>query len=131
MKILDSDHCVAILRGKLDLRLWAGADEELAVTSVSIAELMHGAHRSQRPADNLARLDVLLAALVILPFDEAAARRFGGLKVSLEKSGSPLHDLDLQIASIAIVNNAPLVTHNQRHFLRVEDLKLEDWLIQS
>jgi tRNA(fMet)-specific endonuclease VapC len=131
MKILDSDHCIAILRGKLDLRDKIGADEELAVTAISIAELAHGAHRSQRAADNLARLDVLLAALVILPFDEFAARRFGAIKAGLERTGSLLHDLDVQIASIAIEQNAPLLTHNQKHFARIENLFIEDWLDQS
>jgi tRNA(fMet)-specific endonuclease VapC len=131
MKILDSDHCIAILRGKLDLRNRIGADEELAVTAISIAELAHGAHRSQRAADNLARVDVLLAALVILPFDEFAARRFGSIKAGLERTGSLLHDLDLQIASIAIEQNAPLLTHNQKHFTRIENLIIEDWLDQS
>ena len=131
MKILDSDHCIAILRGKLDLSKRVRVDEELAVTTVSVAELMHSAHRSQRPADNLARLDVLLAAMVILPFDESAARRFGSLKADLEKAGAPLHDLDLQIASIALEYTAPLLTHNQRHFGRIENITLEDWLDQS
>jgi tRNA(fMet)-specific endonuclease VapC len=131
MKILDSDHCIAILRGKLDLRNRMGADEELAVTAISIAELAHGAHRSQRTADNLARLDVLLAALIILSFDDFAARRFGAIKAGLERIGSPLHDLDLQIASIAIEQNAPLLTHNQKHFTRIENLIIEDWLEQS
>jgi len=131
MKILDSDHCIAILRGKLDLRTKAKVDEELAVTTVSIAELTHGAHRSQRAADNLARLDVLLAALVILPFDEFAARRFGAIKAGLERTGSPIHDLDLQIASIAIEQDVPLLTHNQKHFARIENLTLDDWLDQS
>lgn len=131
MKILDSDHCIAILRGKLDLRTKVNVDEELAVTTVSVAELMYGAYRSQRIADNLARVDVLLAALVILPFDEFAARRFGVLKAGLEISGAPLHDLDLQIASIALEQNAPLLTHNQRHFERIENLILDDWLPKS
>ncbi|MBI5824048.1 MAG: type II toxin-antitoxin system VapC family toxin [Chloroflexi bacterium] len=131
MKILDSDHCIAILRGKLDLRTKVNVDEELAVTTVSVAELMHGAYRSQRIADNLARIDVLLAALVILPFDEFAARRFGAIKAELERTGSPLHDLDLQIASIAIEHNIPLLTHNQKHFSRIENLTLSDWLDQS
>jgi tRNA(fMet)-specific endonuclease VapC len=128
MKILDSDHCIAILRGKLDLRGKVNADEELAVTTISVGELMHGAHRSQRPADNLARLDVLLASLTILPFDESSARRFGLLKASLQNEGQPLHDLDLQIASIVLEYDLPLVTHNQKHFARIEKLNLEDWL---
>ncbi|MBN1668973.1 MAG: type II toxin-antitoxin system VapC family toxin [Anaerolineales bacterium] len=131
MKILDSDHCVALLRGRLDLEGFTTPDEALAVTAVSVGELAHGAHKSQRAADNLARLDVLLAALLILPYDGRAARQFGLLKAALEQRGERLSDLDLQIASIALVEQATLVTHNQAHFQRLAilaNLRLEDWL---
>lgn len=129
MKILDSDHCIAILRGKLDLSGKIESNDDLAVTSISVGELAHGAHRSSRPEENLTRLDVLLAMLTVLSFDENCARRFGLLKATLEHAGTPLHDLDLQIASIAVEHNAILVTHNQRHFVRIEGLNLEDWLV--
>jgi tRNA(fMet)-specific endonuclease VapC len=46
----------------------------------------------------------------------------------LEIAGNVIEDLDLQIASIALRHNASLVTHNQRHFQRVPNLTLEDWL---
>jgi predicted nucleic acid-binding protein len=101
MKILDSDHCVAILRAWLDLTGRVAPDEELATTAVSVGELVHGATRSQHAMDNIARLDVLLAALTI------------------------------QIASIALEHDAVLVTHNQKHFSRLTSmagLVLEDWL---
>jgi tRNA(fMet)-specific endonuclease VapC len=137
MKILDSDHCVAILRARLDLTGRVAPDEELATTAVSVGELVHGATRSQRAMDNLARLDVLLAALTILPYDEWSARRFGQLKVQLEQAGvaseagAIISDLDLQIVSIARDHDAVLVTHNQKHFSRLTSmagLVLEDWL---
>ena len=128
MKILDSDHCIEIMRGKLDLNSKTTPDQELAITSISIGELTHGAHRSSRSEENLSRLDVLLATLTVLSFDEFSARRFGSLKAGLERAGNSLHDLDLQIASIAIERDAILVTHNQRHFGRLDGLILEDWL---
>ena len=132
MKILDSDHFVAILRGRLDLTGRVDPNEELAITAISVGELVHGAAKSQRAAENLARLDVLLAALTILPFDVWSARRFGQLKAELEQAGERISDLDLQIASIALEQNTALVTHNQRHFSRlveVAGLVLEDWLV--
>ena len=132
MKILDSDHCVAVLRAQLDLTGRVVADEELAITTISVGELVHGATKSQWAADNLARLDVLLAALTILPYDEWSARRFGQLKAQLEQSGEGISDLALQIASIALDQNAALVTHNQKHFSRLTNLAglvLEDWLV--
>ena len=131
MKILDSDHCVAILRAGLDLTGRVAPDEELATTAVSVGELVHGATKSQRAMDNIARLDVLLAALTILPYDEWSARRFGQLKAQLEQAGEIISDLGLQIASIALDHDAVLVTHNQKHFSRLTSmagLVLEDWL---
>jgi len=128
VKILDSDHCVAILRGQLNLADHVSPAEELAVTAISVGELSHGAHKSTRASDNLARLDVLLAAVTLLPFDERTARRFGALKAQLERAGKPVNDLDLQIASIALENNAPLITHNRQHFERIPGLVIEDWL---
>ena len=131
MKVLDSDHCVAILRAKLDLVGHASTDEELAITAISVGELVHGAAKSQRTNENLARLDVLFAALTVLPYDEWSARRFGQLKARLEQAGEAVSDLDLQIASVALEHGAILVTHNQKHFARLANiagLAIEDWL---
>ena len=131
MKILDTDHCIALLRGELDLRQVVPPDEELAVTSISVGELLYGAHKSERAADNLASVDTLLSVISILDFDETAARRYGHLRAFLEKAGQRLSDLDLQIACIALAWEANLVTHNQAHFKRLvtlAELKLEDWI---
>ena len=127
MKILDSDHCVAILRGQLDPRAKVLATGELAITTISIGELMHGAFKSAQPNENQARLGVLLSKVTILPYGMAAARVFGRIKAELERTGRALDDLDLQIASTALVHDAPLITHNRRHFERVPNLVIEDW----
>ena len=129
MIILDSDHCIELLRGRLDVRGRVAADELLAVTSITVGELVHGARRSAQPERNLARVEVLLAAVEVLPFGEAAARRFGLLKADLERSGSRLADLDLQIAAICLDADATLATHNVRHFGRIGGLAIVDWLV--
>lgn len=129
MKILDSDHCVAILRGRLNVHHHVRSQELLGVTSITVGELSHGAQRSQHPQQNLARVEVLLAAVMILSFDEFAARRFGALKAQLESNGARLADLDLQIAAICLQTNSTLVTHNLRHFGRITSLRCEDWLV--
>jgi tRNA(fMet)-specific endonuclease VapC len=128
MKLLDSDHCIALLRGRLMLQKWILPSEELAITAISVGELCHGAYKSVRSVQNLARIDLLLATVTILPFEQGAAQRFGYLKATLEQAGQRLADLDLQIASIALEYNTPLVTHNKRHFERIPGLVLEDWL---
>lgn len=129
MKILDSDHWIAVLRGKLDLRKWVAANEELAITAISVGELVYGAERSQRPAENVLKPDTLLASITIVAYEDAAAHRFGSLKAELERHGERLEDADLQIAATALSHAVPLVTHNGRHFSRVPGLILEDCLI--
>jgi tRNA(fMet)-specific endonuclease VapC len=129
MKILDSDHWVALLRGRLDLRGRVAPDDELAITAISVGELVYGAQRSQRRAESLMELGALLASITVVAYDDAAARRFGTLKHELDQRGERLADADLQIAAIALSRDVPLVTHNGKHFARVPRLISEDWLV--
>jgi len=131
LRILDTDHCVAALRGQLDLTKHALPLEELGITATSVGELIHGAFRSNRPTENLAQLDIFLAPMNVIQFDEASAYRFGKLKAELDRMGKMIPDLDLQIAGIALDQEAVLVTHDRNHFDRVVEaagLVVEDWL---
>jgi tRNA(fMet)-specific endonuclease VapC len=126
--ILDTDHCVAILRGRLKWQDQVAPNASLLITAVTVSELVFGAHRSERLAENRALVDELLEIVTVLPFDTAAARRHAELKDMLRRAGMPLAELDLQIASIALSRNLPLVTHNTAHFNRIPGLVLVDWL---
>lgn len=128
MKILDTDHCVAILRKRLDPSVLLRQSDAVAVSAISIGELVHGAHRSARVNENLERIDDLAAIVEILPFDDACARIFGSVKHELQQRSEVLEDLDIQIASVALRHTAILVTHNQQHYRRIRGLSLEDWI---
>jgi tRNA(fMet)-specific endonuclease VapC len=95
MKILETDHCVAFLRGRLDLSSRVSPFDELAISTNSVGELAHGVYKSRRAAENLALLDMMLANLSVLAFDEFAAREFGALKARLESLGERLDDFTL------------------------------------
>ena len=127
--ILDSDHCIAILRKRLDVSTRINLQTPLFVTTITVSELTFGAHKSARVAQNLAQVDVLLEGVTILPFDTDAARCHDELKDHLRRAGTPLTDLDLQIASIALIHALPLATHNTNHFNRIPGLHLVDWLV--
>lgn len=128
MNILDTDHCVAILRGRLDLRIHVGPDDAIAVSSITAAELFHGAHRSANTSRNLAAVQLLLSNFDILDFDETSARIFGLVKAQLQEAHILIEDLDLQIASITLRHAGTLVTHNRRHYERVQGLQIADWM---
>jgi hypothetical protein len=64
----------------------------------------------------------------VLAFDTTAARTFGVLKATLERRGTPLAEPDLRIASIALSRGLILVTRNVRHFQRIRELTVENWI---
>ncbi len=97
-------------------------------TAITMGELLYGAARRDSKRLNEQVRDLLRGALAILPFDEAAAAVYGPLRASLESNGQPLAEPDLRIASIALSRDLTLVTGNTRHFDRVPDLRVENWL---
>jgi tRNA(fMet)-specific endonuclease VapC len=128
----DTDVLSAVLRREPSLslvrRLALVPPEEQFTTSITLGELLYGA--SKRGSTALGeRVRELVSSLVrILPFDENAAEVYGALRARLELAGTPLGEPDLRIASIALANELTLVSGNVRHFSRVPDLRLENWL---
>ena len=106
--------------------LLAVAPATIRLCSVVKAELYYGAMRSRRITENLVLLDALFANFRSLSFDDEAARRYGEIRSTLSRNGTPIGPNDLMIASIASVHKAVLITHNTREFARVSGLKIED-----
>lgn len=98
-------------------------------SAINLGELIYGAERRRLP-DLYRRIAEVVSRLVILPFDEPAARVFGPLKAELHRHGTPLDEADLRIAAIALANDLTLVTGNVRHFTRVPNLAIENWLVE-
>jgi len=99
---------------------------EIGVCSVVAAELAYGVTKSQS-ARNRAALEMFLAPLEILPFDEKAIWVYGQLRTDLERQGLSIGALDTLIAAHALSLEATLVTNNMREFERVAGLRLENW----
>lgn len=105
--------------------------EQQFTTSITVAELVAGAYRSGRPALFLPKIRGMTERLRAVPFDAAAAWRYGEVHATLLRRGTPLDHPDLQIAAIALSRGLVLVTHNVRHFARVSGLLIEDWAVPA
>ena len=134
MFIFDTDIYTNVMRKipseKLLNRLKKVSRRDQFTTTITIAEVYYGLMK----ASNRTRLlklfeDVLLPRATILPFDFSAAKKYGEIGSFLEKQGTPLAHADLQIASIALSMNMILITGNLKHFQRVPQLAVENWLI--
>ncbi len=133
MFIFDTDVISNVLKKNTSpslLRRVAGlAPEEQFTTSITIGELVSGAFRSQRPQYFLDKLkEFVIPNIQILSFDEASAYIYGKLRAELEAQGQTIAEPDLRIASIALNHDLILVTGNTKHFSRIPDLKIEDWI---
>lgn len=97
-------------------------------TAITLGELLYGAERRGSARLRAKVRDLIGSALTVLPFDAAAAEVYGELRARLEAEGRRLDEPDLRIASIALAHDLTLVTANLRHFDRVPDLVVENWL---
>jgi tRNA(fMet)-specific endonuclease VapC len=134
MYLLDTDILSNLLRRSpsitLITQLATVPPEKQFTSSITLGELVYGAYRlKERTGILLQRLDdSLLPNLPVLPFDAAAARRYGEIRAELERRGTPIGDADIRIASIALDRDLTVVTANVRHFEKVPGLAVENWL---
>ena len=132
MYLLDTDILSNLMKRKPSVRLRARVASVPAAaqfsSSITLGELMFGAKK--KGSSRLVREveDRVASYLPMLPFDAAAAGRYGDIRAALERRGTPIGDADLRIASIALARGLIVVTGNTKHFARVPDLVLENWL---
>ncbi len=101
---------------------------QLSISSITLAELMHGVEKSTMPDHNLRQVEDFVSRLVVLEYGNKAAAHYGDIRATLERKGMPIAVNDLHIAGHARSEGLTLVTNNQKEFERVEGLRLENWI---
>ncbi|MFO1048599.1 MAG: type II toxin-antitoxin system VapC family toxin [Geminicoccaceae bacterium] len=128
--MLDTDICIHVIRDRppnpLRQRFNEAADQ-LCISAITLAELLHGTEKSARPAHNLRVVEEFAARLEVLPFAQAAAAQYGQLRAELERAGQPIGAYDMLIGAHARSLGLILVTRNRREFDRISGLRVESW----
>jgi tRNA(fMet)-specific endonuclease VapC len=128
--MLDTNVLSALIRnprGAIVQRLSTIEPAAVCTSIVVACELRFGARR--RSSESLTnRVEQLLAAVTVIPFDEPADQHYADIRAALESSGTPIGNHDLFIAAHARSRGMTLVTHDLREFARVPGLQVEDWL---
>ena len=130
MYMLDTDICIYIIKSKPESvlsRLKRLQPGQLSMSSITFAELMNGAKKSQHIRENVEKLNALGEIINILPFDKRAAVFYGDVRAALEKRGEIIGSNDLLIAAHALSLDIILVTNNEKEFQRVDGLRIENW----
>jgi len=131
MYMLDTNFCIYVLKNhSARLHHQFKVHRDLCVSAVTYAELCFGVENGTA-ALKVARWQQLaqfMRLLLLLPLDEAAAKRYGSIRSHLKKAGKPIGNNDLFIAAHALSLGAVLVTNDQREFGRVPGLVIENWV---
>ena len=130
MFLIDTNACIRFLNRTSPLlvrQMQESHPSQIYLSSIVKAELVFGAYRSTRTADNLRLLNRFFEPLVSIPFDERCLDYYGRIRSDLERSGTPIGPNDLLIAATALAHSLTLVTHDQKEFSRVPGLELVDW----
>lgn len=128
--MLDTNLCIRVLRDRppeIRSRFNAEADG-LCISTIVLTELLHGAAKSARPAENRMAVERFAARLEVLAFDDAAAAHAGDIRAELERRGRAIGGYDVLIAGHARSRGLIVVTGNLGEFERVDGLRCEDWL---
>ncbi|MFP4026126.1 MAG: type II toxin-antitoxin system VapC family toxin [Thiohalospira sp.] len=126
--LLDTNICIYFLKGKYGLveKIDNIGFNNIFISEITIAELKYGAEKSSFPEKNRIIINGLMEKFKQLPI-YSALDVYAIEKARLEKEGRVIDDFDLLIGATAIVNEMVLITNNERHFERLEDIKIENW----
>jgi len=100
----------------------------MCISSITLAELLHGAEKSEQQEHNFRKVEDFISRLDVLTYGDNAAAHYGEIRSNLERKGRAIGVNDLHIAGHARSEGLILVTNNKKEFERVEALRIENWV---
>ena len=116
------------MRGDARIGAWfTQLPDAACVSTVALGELLFGARISNRPAENEAKIDALIADFDLIDFDKKCAVAYADIRAAVRKKGRPCGEADIAIAATAIAHGGVVATLNRKHFEPIPGLTLVDW----
>ena len=129
--MLDTNICIYIIKNKpqsVKQKFQEFSIGELSISTITVSELMYGAFKSQFIEKNLKAIKNFLMPFEIVDYDYMASVEYGKIRADLERKGTVIGNMDMQIAGHALALDLILVTNNIKEFERVLGLKLDNWV---
>jgi tRNA(fMet)-specific endonuclease VapC len=128
--LLDTNICIDVIKRRPESLLdrFNENASHLAVSAITLAELLHGAEKSSQPQRTLSVVEDFCSRLDVLDYGAKAAQHDGQIRTTLERRSTPIGVNDLHIAAHGRSEGPTLVSNNLREFERVEGLLYENWV---
>lgn len=128
--LLDTNILSDLVRnpqGRVAARIAEVGDAAICTSIIVAAELRFGA--AKKGSERLTiQLERILSAIDVQPFDAPADAAYAWLRVQLEAAGSHIGGNDMLIAAQALATDCTVVTDNEREFVRISGLQIQNWL---
>ena len=127
--LLDTNICIYVIkeRPRLMLESFNRHAGRMAISAITLSELLHGVEKSAAPERNLNVVENFCSRIDLLSYGPKASLHYGQIRTALERRGMPIGVNDLHIAAHARSEGLTLVSNNLGEFERVEGLLLENW----
>ena len=128
--LLDTDIVVFFLRNKKNIaeHLALLSPNDIFVSELTVAELEYGNRCSGRYEENKWMVDRFLSSVNIVPFSDAI-HLYAEERYRLRMLGQSIEDFDLLIGCTAVSDNLIMVTNNAKHYSRIKDIRIENWVV--
>jgi len=73
-------------------------------------------------------VDEFILSIDVINTDMEILQKFGEIKADLKIKGFPLADADILIAATCFTKCSKLITGNIKHFDRIENLTIKNWI---
>ena len=129
--LLDTNICISMFKDKYGIRqrILDVSLKNCFVSEITIAELFYGAAKSRR-AEHFKDVEQVINMFGVIPIFPSL-KLYGELKTELEIKGLRIDEFDLLIGATSIYNKMTMVTANTKHFERIPQIHLENWVLKG
>jgi tRNA(fMet)-specific endonuclease VapC len=128
--MLDTDICIYISKRRppeVKARFERMKQGQMVMSVITYGELYYGAIKSNQRAKALAELATTVRGIPVEDLTSTVSEAYGTIRAALEKQGRVIGNNDIWIAAHAMSIGVTLATNNDREFLRVAGLSVENW----
>lgn len=128
--MLDTNICIYVIKRRPieALEKFNEHAGQLSISTITLAELIHGAEKSERVEHNFKQVEDFVSRLEVFEYGVKAAAHYGDIRAALEKRGQTIGVNDLHIAGHARSEGVILVSNNLKEFNCVDALRTENWI---
>lgn len=129
--LLDTNICIYIIKHQPEIVRQHFEKHllhrNILISVITLGELRFGAEKSQQKEKALKVIDELTSMIQVVELDEYVADHYAQIRQDLSSKGQIIGANDLWLAAHARSNNWVMVTNNEKEFLRVDGLQIENW----